>query len=83
MNHFADVLQVLDSVLGLRGRSATFRPDTPLLGAVPELDSMAVVALVTALESRFAIQIGDDDLDAATFATAGSLCAMLSQKMPA
>lgn len=81
MNHFVAVLHLLDNVLGLQGRGLAFRPETPLLGAVPELDSMAVVALVSALESRFAIQIDDEDLDAATFATAGTLSAMLERKI--
>ena len=42
-----EVLRVLDDVLSLKGRSATFTPDTPLLGAIPELDSMAVVTPVS------------------------------------
>ena len=37
-----EVLRVLDEVLSLNGRSGTFTRDTPLLGAIPELDSMAV-----------------------------------------
>lgn len=78
-----DVLPILDSVLGLRGRSTYFRQETPLLGAVPELDSMAVVALVSALEDQFGVAIDDEDLDSATFATVGSLCAMLRLKMTA
>ncbi len=83
MNLLPDVLQVLDSVLGLRGRSASFQASTPLLGAVPELDSMAVVALVSELEARFGLAIDDEDLEAATFATVGSLCAMLGSKLAA
>jgi acyl carrier protein len=81
LNLLPAVLPVLDSVLGLRGRSAQFQANTPLLGAVPELDSMAVVALVSALEERFAVVIDDEDLDSATFATVGALCTMLGRKM--
>ena len=44
------VLRLLDDVLSLNGRAQTFTRDTALLGAVPELDSMAVVSLITALE---------------------------------
>lgn len=75
------VLQVLDNVLGLGGRTATFRHDTSLLGAVPELDSMAVVSLITALEDRFGMAIDDDDIDGSTFATVGSLSDFVRSKI--
>jgi acyl carrier protein len=75
------VLQVLDTVLGLAGRTATFGRETLLLGAVPELDSMAVVSLITALESRFDMVIDDDDIDGSTFATVGSLSDFVRAKL--
>ena len=81
MNLLDEVLLVLDGVLGLHGRSASFDQDTPLLGAVPELDSMAVVALLTALESQFGLSIDDDDIDGATFATVGSLTAFVGRRI--
>jgi acyl carrier protein len=68
-----EVLQVLDNVLSLKGRSTSFKRGTPLLGAVPELDSMAVASLITALEARFDLTVNDDDIDGATFATVGAL----------
>jgi acyl carrier protein len=68
-----EVLRVLDEVLSLQGRGAGFTRDTHLLGAVPELDSMAVVTLITVLEERLGIVVDDGDIDAATFATVGSL----------
>jgi acyl carrier protein len=77
------LLKVLDEVLSLGGRSTAFTRDTPLLGAVPELDSMAVVSLLTALEERFGITIDDDDIDGSTFATVGSLAEFVSGKVEA
>jgi acyl carrier protein len=68
-----EVLQVLDEVLSLNGRALAFGRDTPLLGAIPELDSMAVVSLITALEERLGISLPDDELDGSTFANVGSL----------
>lgn len=68
-----DTARILDATLSLGGRSAAFTPGTPLLGALPELDSMAVVSLITALEEHFGIVLPDDELDAAVFATVGSL----------
>jgi acyl carrier protein len=68
-----EVLRALDEVLSLGGRSASFTRETPLLGAVPELDSMAVVSLLTTLEERCGITIDDDDITGDAFATVGSL----------
>jgi acyl carrier protein len=73
MDLSAEVIRTLDDVLGLGGRSGTFSHATPLLGAVPELDSMAVVALMAALEDRLGVSFPDDEVDGATFATVGSL----------
>lgn len=78
-----EVLRILDEVLSLQGRSATFTRETPLLGAIPELDSMAVVTLITTLEEQFGLTVDDDDIDGATFATVGSLADFVSGKMAA
>lgn len=76
-----ETLNVLDEVLSLGGRAAAFTRDTHLLGAIPELDSMAVVTLITTLEERFGIIVDDDDIDGDTFASVGSLVDFVSQKM--
>lgn len=72
MDTMRQVLLVLDEVLSLKGRSLQFTRETHLLGAIPELDSMAVVALITGLEDRFGFA-ADDDITGATFATVGTL----------
>ena len=77
----AQVLRILDEVLSLDGRSAAFDRNTHLLGAIPELDSMAVVSLLTALEEQLGLVVDDDDIDGATFATVGSLCDFVSAKL--
>ncbi len=73
MNVEQEVLKVLDEVLSLGGRALSFHRDTHLLGAIPELDSMAVVTLLTTLEERLGIAVDDGEIDGATFATVGSL----------
>ena len=52
-----------------------------MLGAIPELDSMGVVALITALEEQFGITIDDDEIDGAVFQTFGSLRAFVDGKL--
>ena len=83
MNIESEVLAVLDEVLSLKGRAAAFTRETHLLGAIPELDSMAVVSLITALEDRFAMVVDDDDIDGSTFATVGSLSDFVASKTAA
>ena len=81
MNVTQEVLRVLDEVLSLDGRTASFTRDTPLLGAIPELDSMAVVSLITGLEEQLGLVVNDDDIDGSTFASVGSLCDFVSDKL--
>ncbi len=83
LNVTAEVLRILDEVLSLGGRAKSFNRDTPLLGAIPELDSMAVVLLITNMEDRFGLVVDDDDIDGATFATVGSLSDFVSGKLAA
>lgn len=83
MNISQEVLRVVDEVLSLNGRSVAFTRNTPLLGAIPELDSMAVITLITTLEEQFGLVVDDDDIDGATFATVGSLTDFVSGKLAA
>ncbi len=79
MNLLPDVLRVLDDALQLQGRSAGFDRTTPLLGALPELDSMAVLAVIGGLEAHFGVAFRDDQLSGASFATVGSLCELVQE----
>lgn len=78
-----EVKSLLDEVLSLGGRAQLFAEDTPLLGGIPEFDSMAVVSLITAMEDRFGIIVDDDEIDGSTFATVGSLAAFIAAKTAA
>ena len=78
-----EVLRILDEVLCLGGRAMRFDACSPLLGAIPELDSMAVVTLITTLEERFGILVDDDEISGDTFATVGSVTAFVAAKLGA
>jgi acyl carrier protein len=77
-----DVKSVVVSTLGIEDRAEALTPSTPLLGALPELDSMAVVELVTALEARFGFEVSDDEITGDVFETLGSLAAFVDAKLP-
>ena len=76
-----EVTKVLAEVLHLKDRAGHFGRDTPLLGAIPELDSIAVVGVITTLEDRFGFTIDDDELDGSNFATVGALSDFVSGKL--
>lgn len=72
---------VLADVLGLSAeRVAGFDADTPLFGALPELDSMAVAGVLTELEDRLGILIEDDEVDGEMLETFGQLVAFANAK---
>jgi len=75
-----EVKALLDEHLALNGRARGFTAATPLFGSLPELDSIAVVGLVAALEARFDIAIDDADITLETFATVGALADFVGRK---
>jgi len=81
LNVDAELKSILGEVLSLGSRADRFTDQTPLLGSLPELDSMAVVSVITTLEERFGIVVGDDEISAETFATFGSLRRFVDEKL--
>jgi len=81
MDIAGEVVSVLDEVLSLNGRAKDFSLDTPLLGALPELDSMAVVALITGLGERFGFCVDDDEIDGSVFGSLASLVDFVTHKL--
>lgn len=75
-----DIKQLLSEVLQID--ASGFEANTALLGAVPELDSMGVVSLLTALEEKYAIVLADDEIDASVFETVGTLTRYVENKRP-
>ena len=70
----ATLRAVLVDVLGLAPeRVAHLTEASPLFGALPEFDSMAVAGLLTELEERLGILIEDHEVDADMLETYGSL----------
>jgi acyl carrier protein len=76
-----EVLKIPDAVLSLIGRGLRMTAQSPVLGAIPELDSMAVVCLLTALEERFGITVEDEEMDGSTCATVDSLTTLAKSKV--
>jgi acyl carrier protein len=74
------VREILRDVLSLGARADRLQEGSALLGAIPELDSMAVVNVIAALEDRFGFTVEDDEINGATFASLGSLVSFVREK---
>jgi acyl carrier protein len=81
MKTFEQVRSLVTARLQLGERGLTLAPDSPLLGALPELDSQAVIYLIISLEEQFGFVVADDEMSADTFATLGSLAAFVEMKL--
>jgi acyl carrier protein len=72
-----DVKAVVVETLGIEDRADAIDATTPLLGSVPELDSMAVLELLLALEERFDVTLDGQDVTAEAFESLASLTALV------
>jgi len=81
MQAIEGVITLLTETLNLGERGKSLSAHSHLLGSLPELDSMAVIHLITALEDRFGILVEDDDISASTFETVASLAAFVESKL--
>lgn len=72
---------VLRDVLGLgEDRVDGFTAETGLFGHLPELDSMAVVGLLTEIEDRLGIVVEEDEVDGDMLENFGGLLAFVIAK---
>ena len=84
MQYLEQVKDILADVLSLGDDAkAALNEQSALLGSIPELDSMGVVSIITALEEQFGIDVDDDEISASTFETLGTLSAFVEQKLAA
>lgn len=81
MDYTTEIKTLLSNTLGLGKRLDSITAETFLLGNIPELDSVAVVTLILALEKKFSISINDDEISAQTFQTLGTLVNFVERKV--
>jgi len=81
MEILSRVKNILKDALNLGNRAERLTSDSPLLGGLPEFDSMAVVAVVTMIEDEFGITVEDDELSADVFMTVGTLSSFITAKL--
>jgi acyl carrier protein len=76
------VVQILSAILQLdESVTAGMTESSPILGSIPEFDSIAVVILIAALEDQFGFAVDDDEISAELFDTVGSLARFIERKL--
>lgn len=81
INHTLEIKKILNDTLGLDKRLEAMGSDVILLGNIPELDSVAIVTIILALEQKFSISIKDDEISAKTFEKLSSLVNFVEIKL--
>ncbi len=82
MSEILETMQsILINTLQLTMPQDSLTADFKLLGSVPELDSMAVVSLITAIEEHYDFIVDDDEINADTFENVGTLVNFIQQKL--
>ncbi|WP_133366710.1 acyl carrier protein [Qipengyuania sediminis] len=77
----SELRRVLVAVLGLDADDvAQYTAGSGLFGHLPELDSMAVAALLTEIEDRLSITIEDDEVEGEMLESYGALLAFVEAK---
>ena len=80
MDHLEVIKRILISTLQLGNEAAALNSNTPLLGSISELDSMAVVTVLTEIEEHYGIEVADDEVSADIFESVGALVEFVSAK---
>jgi acyl carrier protein len=83
MTTLDQVRDILRDALSLGNRAERLNADSPLLGVIPEFDSMAVVTVLTMLEDQFGFAVEDDEVSADVFQTMGALVEFVERKLGA
>jgi acyl carrier protein len=73
------VKSLIGQTLGIAYRADSMNASTRLLDSLPELDSMAVVELLVAVEERFGFEVRSSDIVTGTLETVGTLAAYVEE----
>ena len=77
----SEIRCLIGDVIGNPELAGRLNEHSVLLGALPELDSMAVVNLMLGMERLFGFTVDDDEVEAEIFETVGSLRAFAQNKL--
>ena len=81
MDELQRLRKVLKDVLKLGPLADGLTERSRLLGALPGLDSLAVISVLASIEREYRIKIRNDELSADVFGTFGSLHRFIQTKL--
>lgn len=81
INTSSELKSLLAHTLGMSEVPPSWTDDMPLFGNIPDLDSMAIVGLITAIEEHFAVEFVNEDMTMDTFANLANLAAIVQGKL--
>lgn len=76
-----DIYRLISTVVGGRLSLNEYSASMPLLGGIPEFDSIAVTNLVMSMEEEYNITVYDDELSESIFLTPERLLEYLRGKV--
>ena len=76
-----EIKAIIGEVLQIGDRIEALDAGDPLLGGIPEFDSMAVVAILTTIEDNYGVIIDDDEVSAENFESITSLLDFVNSKV--
>lgn len=81
MDTFEITREILRSSLQLGQRADQLQPDTPLLGHIPELNSLTVMGIISSIEEQLGCTVGDREISADLFESVAALQHFIEQKI--
>ena len=75
-----EIVELVAKVLALSPERRTkLTAESPLIGAIPELDSMAVLDLLHAIEAQYEVTIDDESITSDRFASIQTLATWVAE----
>ena len=81
MNAFELTRGIVGNCLQLGVQVNQFDTDTPLLGEIPEFNSLTMAAIIAAIEDELDVVIDDSEITAEIFETMGALAGFVEARM--
>lgn len=80
MDYFELTKNILRANLQLGSRADALTLESPLMGNLPELNSLTVMSIVSSIEEETGCAVSDMEISADIFATVGTLVAFIERK---
>ena len=81
MDALSIAIELLETNLQLGARAQELKPETKLMGAFPEFNSLSVVGIVAGIEEMLGVEVSDTEISEEIFESVGTLAGFIDKKM--